>query len=51
MTELKATGESSVSIRELFDSCGYIPNYICEGDYEQEEYDPSELEFINDLKK
>lgn len=39
-------GRFTITTQELFDSCGFIPQYICEvaGD---EEYSPIEVELIN----
>jgi len=39
-------GVFKITSKELFDSCGYIPEYICENGEEDEEYDPSELKFV-----
>jgi hypothetical protein len=39
-------GVFKITSKELFDSCGYIPAYICENGEEDEEYDPSELKFV-----
>ena len=54
MEMLESEGFVNISARQLFDECGYIPQYICEhwdGDWENEqEYSPEEIEFINDLK-
>jgi hypothetical protein len=40
-------GFVNISARELFDGAGYIPSFICEGEEMDAEYDPSEVEFIN----
>jgi len=40
-------GSFSISAKDLFDECGYIPQHICEKDGDGE-YDPKEVEFIND---
>jgi len=53
-TSLFETGEFKIDAQEVFDQCGYIPLGICENDdasCEDEEYDPSEVEFINDYIK
>lgn len=44
---LLTDGFSHISAMDLFEQCGYIPQYICEtaGDGE---YTPDEVEFIND---
>ena len=53
MEMLESEGFVNISARQLFDECGYIPQYICEdwdGDWENEqEYSPEEIEFINDI--
>jgi hypothetical protein len=54
---MKATGYGDISVEQIFNECGYIPETICEnydgtlGEVECKQYHPSELEFINDLKK
>lgn len=45
---LMATGSCDLSARGLFDECGYIPQYICEDSKGDNEYDPSEVCFIQD---
>lgn len=53
-TSLFETGEFNIDAQEVFDQSGYIPLGICENDdtsCEDEEYDPSEVEFINDYIK
>lgn len=53
-TSIFETGEFKIDAQEVFDQCGYIPLDICENeddDCEEEEYDPSEVELINDYKK
>ena len=47
IADLKRDGKSTLTARELFDECGYIPQYICEIDGDGE-YVPSEVEFIQD---
>lgn len=48
--ELRITGKFNITVEELFDECGYIPSHICENKIEGlEEYDPTDLTFINDL--
>lgn len=60
--DLITRGISSVNVRQLFDECGYIPMGICDhkvtdqqfvltGFYDEIEYDPSEVEFIDDITK
>ncbi len=41
-------GFVNISARQLFDGAGYIPSFICEGEEMDAEYDPTEVEFIND---
>ena len=45
---LKSDGVFSISARQLFDECGYIPKYICidNTDAEGVDYDPTEVELI-----
>lgn len=45
---LMATGSCDFSAQALFDECGYIPQYICEIDGD-DEYDPSEVLLVDDL--
>lgn len=50
---LQDEGFVNISARQLFEDCGYIPQHICEDwdenwDNEQQEYSPSDIEFIND---
>lgn len=49
---LTDSGTYKIDVKELFDECGYIPASICNNvpeDKEDDEYDPSEVEFIDDL--
>lgn len=50
---LETFGKVDITVEQLFESCGYIPDHICEdfnGDYGNDnEFDPSEVELINDL--
>ena len=48
ITGLKEHGKVSLSVDSLFDECGYIPQYICEVDGD-DEYDPSEVLLVDDL--
>ena len=52
--QLQTFGSANISVEQLFDGCGYIPQSICEHwdeDWENEqEYSPLDVEFINDLK-
>lgn len=41
-------GFVNISARQLFDETSYIPSFICEGEEMDKEYDPTEVEFIND---
>lgn len=56
LEQLKASGTAKISIEQLFEDSWYIPQSICEDwdgnwDNEQQEYSPSDIEFINDLKQ
>jgi hypothetical protein len=56
LEQLKTFGKAEMSVEELFDASWYIPQSICEDwdgnwDNEQQEYSPSDIEFINDLKQ
>ncbi len=52
---LESEGFVNISARQLFEECGYIPQFICEhGNVSKrmavsEEYSPEEIEFINDI--
>jgi hypothetical protein len=49
---LETTGQCSLSVQELFDSCGYIPKHICvdiSEDMYTTDYDTDEVELINDF--
>jgi hypothetical protein len=52
--QLETFGKADISVEQLFDGCGYIPQSICEhwdGDWDNEqEYSPEDIELINDLK-
>ena len=54
LEQLKKFSKAEISIEQLFEDSYYIPQSICEDwadDWDKEqEYSPSELEFINDLK-
>lgn len=41
-------GTFNISARMLFDECGYIPQHICEDDDGDNEYEPSQVCFIQD---
>lgn len=50
---LKERGEYRVNAMQLFKDCEYIPSSICES-YDRDndsyvEYDPTQVEFINDI--
>jgi hypothetical protein len=56
LEQLKESGTAKISIEQLFEDSWYIPQSICEDwdenwDNEQQEYSPSDIEFINDLKQ
>jgi hypothetical protein len=50
-------GTITLSVDELFNEAGYIPQHICEVDgaekdyLSQDEYHPSEVELIDDITK
>lgn len=51
---LKESGYYNMTVKRLFDSCGYIPEHICESFnkvYEEDfiEYEPNDLIFIDDI--
>jgi hypothetical protein len=52
---LKADGTITLSVDELFNEAGYIPQHICEVDgaekdyLSEDEYHPSEVELIDDI--
>lgn len=43
------SGVVTITAEDLFDECGYIPQSICENNVGEFEYNPSEVQFINDL--
>jgi hypothetical protein len=49
MEMLEDEGFVNISARQLFDECGYIPQYICENNEGDDEYGPEAVEFINDI--
>jgi hypothetical protein len=48
---LTEDGEFTITAQDLFVECGYIPQFICvdTGDDDDVEYDPSQIQLINDL--
>ena len=52
--QMTTFGIANIDVKQLFDGCALIPQWICEdwdGDWDNEqEYSPSDIEFINDLK-
>lgn len=54
LEQLMTFGTAKISVEQLFDGSWYIPQDICEdwdGNYDNhQEYSPSDIEFINDLK-
>ena len=52
IANLKSAGSHTVTVKGLFDTCGYIPEHICtmfanvDDDYE---FEPNDLIFIDDL--
>ena len=48
LEQLQTFGDAKISAEQLFEGCGYIPQFICEDSDGNEEYSPSDIEFIND---
>jgi hypothetical protein len=48
IASLNWEGSFNISVRILFDECGYIPQHICEDADGDNEYDPSQVCFIQD---
>jgi hypothetical protein len=48
ISELEQFGKLNVTIKGLFDTCGYIPQWICEGqsDETDDELSPLDIELI-----
>lgn len=46
--ELLKNGTFTITTKELFERCGYIPQHICEDSSGGEEYHSFEVEFIQD---
>jgi len=46
ISALKNKGTYTINVKELFDSCGYIPAFICVNN-DEGEYEPNEVELIN----
>lgn len=44
--ELAREGKFSINIEQLFEECGYIPQYICEDTDGEEDYEPNQVELI-----
>jgi hypothetical protein len=50
INELRDSGTSTITARQLFEECGYIPVHILinsEEFHEEDEFEPSEVEFID----
>jgi hypothetical protein len=47
---LMSGGTFTITAEDLFDECGYIPQFICENNVGENDYVPFEVQFINDLK-
>lgn len=51
--QMTTFGIVNIDVKQLFDGCALIPQYICEDwneDWDNEqEYSPEEIEFINDI--
>lgn len=43
---MEREGFVNISVRQLFDECGYIPGYICENKTKGD-YKPSQVEFLD----
>jgi hypothetical protein len=48
LKSLEKEGTFNISVRMLFDTCGFIPQFICEDDDGDNEYEPSQVCFIQD---
>lgn len=52
ISNLRTVGNSTIKVKSLFDTCGYIPEHICtmfvnvDDDYE---FEPNDLIFIDDI--
>lgn len=46
IAELSYSGKVTLCIQSLFDSCGYIPQYICNDLDGDAEYTPNQIELI-----
>ena len=48
VNELKEFGKVNITIQGLFDSCGYIPQWICEGQsiHDEEDLSQEDVELI-----
>lgn len=44
--KLKKNGSFTITTKVLFENCGYIPQHICEDSKGGDEYQPFEVEFI-----
>ena len=48
INELNDTGTFTISVEQLFDDCGYIPNWICEGESDKfTDLDTDNVQIIN----
>jgi len=47
--EIQNTGKCNLTIKKIFDECGYIPSLICESQFNDEEYQPHEVKLIKDI--
>lgn len=47
--KLQLYGKVNITVDELFDSCGYIPQWLCEGQApdEGEDLEPKDVELID----
>lgn len=47
--EIQKTGKCRLTIKDIFDTCEYIPSKICESAFPYEEYQPHEVRLIKDI--
>lgn len=51
LSQLTDHGKAEITVKELYDSCGYIPGFLVEGcEDSNEDFDPEDLKLINDLE-
>lgn len=47
--KLAETGKCNLTVKKVFDNCGYIPSHICESKLDEEEYQPHEVRLVKDI--